>query len=122
MFVLALSMAIVLLPQFSLLVKKNELIKAQTIAFVTMVLIEMVNAYNSRTDSSILRINPFSNKWLNLAVASSILTTFLVVQVPWLSKFFGTTTLGANEWLMALVLSFSALIFSEGTKIALRRI
>jgi len=122
MFVLALSMAIVLLPQFSLLVKKNELIKAQTIAFVTMVLIEMVNAYNSRTDSSILRINPFSNKWLNLAVASSILTTFLVVQVPWLSKFFGTVTLKVDEWLMALVLSFSALIFSEGTKIALRRI
>ena len=122
MFVLALNMAIVLLPQFSFLIKKNELARAQTIVFVTMILMEMVNAYNSRSDSSIFKTNPLSNKWLNLAVAGSVLATFLVVQAPWLSKFFGTTILGGKDWLMALVLSFSALIFSEVTKLALRKV
>ncbi|MCX6791474.1 MAG: HAD-IC family P-type ATPase [Candidatus Gottesmanbacteria bacterium] len=114
--VLAVNMVVVLIPQFHYLLSKVDLIKAQTIIFATMVMMEMVNSFNSRSDRSIFASNPFSNKWLNLAVISSVSTTFLIIQVPLLSSLFKTTALETNEWFMVTVFGFSALFFSETTK------
>ena len=121
MFILAFNMMIILLPQFSLLLKKHDLIKAQTIVFVTMVFMEMINAYNSRSEGLLIKINPFSNKWLNLAVLSSISATILIVQVPGLAHIFKTSVLTFSDWGLALLLSLSAFLFSEGAKILLNK-
>ncbi len=121
MFILAFNMAVVLLPQFSFLLKANSLVKAQTIVFVTMVLMEMINAYNSKSDKSLFKINPFNNKWLNLAVLTSLLATFLVVQLPFVAHIFGTTVLSLAEWGTALGLSLSALLVGEIAKTVLSK-
>ena len=121
MFILAFNMMIILLPQFGLLLKKHDLLKAQTIVFITMVFMEMINAYNSRSEGSLIKINPFANKWLNLAVLSSILATILIVQVPALTYIFKTSILTFSDWGLALLLSLSALLFSEATKLFLNK-
>lgn len=120
MLVLSLNMLIVLLPQFGWLLKSSSLIKAQTIVFATMVFMEMINAYNSRSEGSILKINPFSNKWLNLAVLSSFMATVLIVQLPVLSQLFNTVNLDISDWLLAFILSLSALVFSELGKLVFK--
>jgi len=120
--VLALNIAVVLLPQFYFSLNKMDLIKAQTIIFVALIFMEMINSFNSRTQNSLFTINPFANKWLNLAVLGSVLTTFLIIEIPALGKLFGTTTLNISEWGLALLLSSSALVFSEATKFILAKI
>jgi P-type Ca2+ transporter type 2C len=123
MFILALNMGFVLLPQFAFLLKNNMvLLKAQTIVFITMVLMEMLNAYNSKTDGSLFKINPFNNKWLNLAVLSSLLATLAIVEVPGLARIFGTTVLKLSDWGMAIGLSLSALAVGEIAKILLAKV
>lgn len=120
MFFLAFNMFLVLVPEFNFFLKKTNLDKAQTIVFLTMVLLEMINSYNSRTEGSLFKINPFGNKWLNLAVLSSTLATILIIQNPNLSHLFGTTTLTSFELLLAFVLSLSALIVAESVKLVLK--
>jgi len=122
MFLLAGNMALVLLPQFAFYAKSYQLIKVQTFVFITMVMMEMMNSYNSRSDQSIFTINPLANKWLNLAVASSIIATILIVQVPQLSYLFGTSSLTIKEWFIALLLSSSTLFFAEIGKVFLDKI
>jgi len=122
MFILAFNMLLVLIPQFGYVLSKAGLIKAQTIVFVTMVLMEMVNSYNSRSDNSLFKINPFANSKLNLAVAFSVLLTIMIVQVPYLSSIFGTTPLVVKEWLMVVTLSLSALVMAEIAKLVLNKI
>lgn len=119
MLVLALNMFLVLIPQFTLLVKKYDITKAQTMVFATMVLMEMINSYNSRSDNSLFSIKPLANKWLNLAVLFSVFITALIIQVPLLSSLFGNVPLVSKEWLIVVVVSFSALVFSEIAKLAL---
>ena len=122
MFVLAFNMLLVLIPQFSYIFSRAGLVKAQTMVFATMVLMEMVNSYNSRSDNPLFRINPFANNKLNLAVALSVLSTILIIQVPYLSSIFGTTALVSREWLIVIVLSLSALVISETAKLILNKI
>lgn len=120
MFLLAGNMVLVLLPQFAFYAKSYQLIKLQTFVFITMVMMEMMNSYNSRSDQSIFTTNPLANKWLNLAVASSIIATILIVQVPQLSYLFGTSSLTIKEWFIALLLSSSTIFFAEIGKVFLK--
>ncbi|MFC1711369.1 cation-translocating P-type ATPase [Patescibacteria group bacterium] len=122
MVVLSINMAVVLLPQFSILIKKTDLVRAQTIVFITMVLMELVNAYNSKSEGSIFKTNMLNNKWLNLAVLASLLATFVVVQIPFFSNLFGTVALTYKEWSLAFLLSLSAFVFAEGGKFALKSV
>ncbi|MBW2992250.1 calcium-translocating P-type ATPase, SERCA-type [Candidatus Woesearchaeota archaeon] len=74
---------------------------ARTIAFSTIVVLELVRLYMIRANYN---LGPFSNKWLVLAVASSILLQVLVVYTPLNTMVFKTVPLKAIEWLyMALV-------------------
>jgi P-type Ca2+ transporter type 2C len=118
--ILAINMAIVLLPQFSNLISQTSLIKAQTLVFATMVFMEMVNAYNSRSEGSIFKINPFANKWLNLAILTSLGATAAIIQVPVLANLFGTVSLSSSEWLTAFIFSLSAIGFAEAGKLILK--
>ena len=56
----------------------------------------------------------FSNKWLIIAIITSILLQLLVVYTP-LSKVFETIQLGFNEW--AYILGACALMFIAGMTI-----
>jgi Ca2+-transporting ATPase len=107
--VLSLNMAIWILPMFALYLREG-LIKAQTMVFVTMIMNEMVNAFNSRSArESIFKVGWFANKWLVGSVVVSLLMVAAVIHNPTLSSLFHTVPLTAKDWLIAVSIGFIAL-------------
>ncbi len=68
--------------------------KIQTIAFTTIVLMEIVRIQSIRNE---YKLGMFSNKYLIMAVLSSIILQLLVIYTP-LNIFFGTTILNLIDW------------------------
>lgn len=73
----------------------------QTMAFMILSMSQIVQALNMRTDHSLFRINPFSNRTMNLAVLSSVLLTVILVFTP-IGTVFGLVSLPAHLYLIAL--------------------
>ena len=94
---------------------------AMTMTFVTLVLIQLCNAYNFRSDRLSLVHSPFANRWLNLAVAWELALLVVVVELPFLHRAFGTTGLSIQEWTIAAGLAMTILPALEVTKWFARR-
>ena len=93
---------------------------ATTIAFTLLVLYEMFNVFNFRSESSpIFKANILNNRYLILAVISSILLQVLVIYTP-LRNIFKTVPLAFNEWLALILVSSSVLIIIEILKFLFR--
>ncbi len=71
-----------------------ELARARTLAFATLITLELARVYVVRIDS---RINVLSNKWLALAVFASVLAMLVAIYTP-LSEAFHTSALGLSDW------------------------
>ena len=95
--------------------------EAQTLIFVSLVLIEFFKAYNYRSDRHSVLRRPFANKWLNLAILWELLLLALIVHVPLLQKMFGTQTLSGAEWGMVVVLAATITPVLETAKWLQRR-
>ena len=88
--------------------------KAQTMAFATFVLFEVINAFNCRSEKhSLLSVGIFSNKWLILAVIGSLMLLVFAIQVPFTGHFFHTTPLSLLDWGLALATGFSIFVAVE---------
>jgi len=97
------------------------LLTAQTMAFGTLSISELIRAYTSRSERyGILQIGPFSNKWMQYAVLSSLVILLAIIYVPILQPIFSTVALGWREWRVMLPLLFLPAIAAEITKIFLR--
>ena len=111
---LAINIFVGLLPLFYLYWKMEGVAKAQTMVLVTIILFEMFNAFNCRSDRySIFKLGWYSNKWLVWAVLSSIALMALVLYVPYLALLFHTVPLMFTDWIVALGISCSVLVFVE---------
>jgi Ca2+-transporting ATPase len=55
-------------------------------------------------------MNPLNNKWLFLAVASSIAMQIIVVQTSLLEEAFGTVPLALEDWLIVFGLASIAFL------------
>lgn len=86
---------------------------AQTMAFTTLVLCQLFNAFNARSDERSAFTDPISNGWLWAAAGSSLLLQVAVVHVPFLQEAFSTTALSAGDWLMCAAAASSVLWLSE---------
>jgi Ca2+-transporting ATPase len=90
---------------------------AETMAFVTLSLAQVFRAVSSRSEHyPILKVGLFSNKWMNLAVATSVIVIFLVVYVPFLNQPFDTIPLTINQWALVLPLALMPSIIGEVSK------
>ncbi|WLD95098.1 calcium-translocating P-type ATPase, SERCA-type [Alkalihalobacillus sp. AL-G] len=85
----------------------DNLVKAQTVAFATLVLAQLIHVFDCRSERSVFHRNPFGNVYLILAVLSSIALLAVVIYYPPLQPIFHTTALTMREWM--LILGFSAL-------------
>jgi Ca2+-transporting ATPase len=85
----------------------ENLIKAQTIAFSTLVMAQLIHVFDCRSDTSIFSRNPFQNKWLLVAVVISTLMLLGVMYLESLQPIFRTVALSLREWIF--VLFFAAL-------------
>ncbi|GAP08474.1 cation transport ATPase [Anaerolinea thermolimosa] len=91
---------------------------AQTMAFVTLSVSELLRAYTARSEYyPLLKIGLFSNRWMNLAVLSSLVLILAVVYLPFLQDVFGTEALGWPQWADILPLVVVPSVVAELTKV-----
>lgn len=83
----------------------DQLVKAQTVAFSTLVLAQLIHVFDCRSERSIFHRNPFENKALVLAVLSSVGLLLAVIYYEPLQPIFHTTYLSMREWMLILVFS-----------------
>jgi Ca2+-transporting ATPase len=88
--------------------------EAQSMCFVTLILIEFFNALNCRSDRySIFKVGLFKNRWLVAAIAWECALMIAIVHVPFLQGPFKTFPLEGYEWAIAIGSASTALIVVE---------
>jgi Ca2+-transporting ATPase len=98
------------------------LVKAQTMVFAALILFELFNAYNCRSERfSIFKVGVFRNRWLNPAVLISAWLMVAVIQIPALGRLFHTTPLVGKEWLIVAPLCVTIIPVVELAKWLLNR-
>ncbi len=100
---------------------QDEVMMAQTMAFVTLVLSELFRAYTARSERyPLLKLGIFSNKWMQYAVGFSVILLLMVVFVPFFQPIFGTVPLDdPEEWLLILPLVLIPSIVAELQKLVM---
>jgi Ca2+-transporting ATPase len=99
----------------------GDLRYAQTIAFTTLMLFQMFNVFNARSDEQSAFNHLFTNRWLWMAVGFSIALQAAVVYVPALQRAFGTIGLSAADWACCAGVASSVLWLREISKLAGRK-
>ena len=100
----------------------DQLVAAQTIAFVTLCSSELIRAFTARSEyHSIFSIGVFSNRWMVWAVGVSFLLVLMVVYVPFLRPFFDTVPLTVDDWLFMLPFFFASPVAMELLKVYFRK-
>jgi Ca2+-transporting ATPase len=92
----------------------------QTMAFTTLVLFQLFNVFNARSDERSAFDGLFVNVWLWIAVGSSLLLHAAVLYIPVLQEAFSTTSLSAGDWLISAGVASSALWVRELSKMITR--
>jgi Ca2+-transporting ATPase len=83
---------------------------AQTMAFTTLVVLEIVRVQMVRSQ---YHMSIFSNPYIILALASSLLLHLLVVYTPFLQTIFGTVSLNLTEWGVILTVAIAVWFLSS---------
>ena len=91
--------------------------RARTMAFTTLMMFQLFNVYNCRSNWRSAFSGFFDNKWLLGAVALSLFTHVLVIYVPFLQTAFHTVALSANDWLVATAVAATLLVIVELVKL-----
>ncbi|MEO7937234.1 MAG: cation-translocating P-type ATPase [Burkholderiaceae bacterium] len=94
---------------------------ARTAAFTVLVLTQLFNCFNARSESASAFRAAFSNRWLWAAVALSTALQVAVVHLPFLNLAFGTVPLSPGQWCVCVTMASGVLWFSEGRKLLRRR-
>ncbi|MFC5652125.1 calcium-translocating P-type ATPase, SERCA-type [Paenibacillus solisilvae] len=81
----------------------TNLIEAQTVAFATLVMAQLIHVFDCRSSRSIFHRNFLQNKYLLFAVLSSVLLMLGVLYISALQPIFKTVPLGFREWCLVLV-------------------
>ena len=93
----------------------GDLAGGQTLAFMTLALSQVVQAFNMRSDRSLFKTGFFTNRRLNLACLLSVVLVALVLFTP-VSIAFGLITLSPQLYLIGLGLSLVPFIVMELSK------
>ena len=100
----------------------DRLALAETMAFVTLSISELLRAYTARSERyPLLKIGVFSNKWMNRAVLLSLVLLLAVVYIPFLNPVFQTYPLGLKSWELIVPLFFIPSIAAEISKVLIYR-
>jgi Ca2+-transporting ATPase len=95
---------------------KDSLDYARTMAFCTLMMFQMFNVLNCRSEkNSLFKVGIFSNLYLAGAIALSVVLQILVIHTG-LSKFFSVVPLSAIEWLYIVLVSSSVFVIVEIVK------
>jgi magnesium-transporting ATPase (P-type) len=93
---------------------------ARTAAFTVLVLTQLFNCFNARSESASAFRAAFSNHWLWAAVALSTALQMAVVHLPFLNLAFGTVPLTLGQWGVCVAMASGVLWFIEARKLLSR--
>jgi Ca2+-transporting ATPase len=99
----------------------GDLEYAQTMAFTTLMLFQIFNVFNARSDEQSALVNLFANRWLWAAAALSVGLQIAVVHLPFLQQAFGTVALTTEDWGRCVLVASSVLWLREAGKLVSRR-
>ena len=88
-----------------------------TMVFTTLCLAQMGHALSCRSTLPLFQVNPFSNPALLVSVVVTTALQLLLLYVPALSSFFGTTPLSGENLLLCVAFSLVFFLYLEGEKI-----
>lgn len=95
----------------------GDLAYAQTMAFNTLMLCQVWNVFNARSDTRSAFVGLFHNKWLWISLAGSVGAQFLVLYLEPLQQAFSTVPLSAADWSECVVISSFVLVGRELSKL-----
>jgi len=98
-----------------------DLATARTTAFTVLVLAQLFNTVNARSDTESCLGRLLDNPLLVAALALSAGLQVAVVHLPFLNKAFATAPLGIRDWVLAAVLASAVVWVAEARKWVLRR-
>ena len=95
---------------------------AQTMAFTTLSISELLRAYTSRSERhSLFSVGVFTNRVMQWAVLASLVIILAIIYLPFLDPIFDTAFLGLREWAVIVPLMFIPATVAEITKWVSRR-
>ncbi|CAN5404678.1 cation-translocating P-type ATPase [soil metagenome] len=98
----------------------DSLAVARTAGFTTLVLAQLFNTLNARSETTSAFRGLFANKWLWGAILLGVVLQIVVVETPFLQAAFGTAPLDLAHWGWCVALASVVLWFDEIRKIVLR--
>ncbi|WP_264737147.1 calcium-translocating P-type ATPase, SERCA-type [Cytobacillus firmus] len=96
----------------------DHLAYAQTVAFATLVMAQLIHVFDCRSEKSVFSRNPFGNKYLVWAVISSLALVLVVIYYPPLQPIFHTVPIELSDWFMITGLSAIPTFLLAGTFLA----
>ena len=90
----------------------ENLVRAQTVAFATLVFSQLIYVFDCRSQGTIFQRTPLDNPMLVLAVLSSAVLLLGVIYYPPLGPVFHTVPLGLREWILVTVTSTMPVILA----------
>ena len=98
----------------------DDLATARTAGFTVLVLAQLINCLNCRSETVSAFSHLFVNPWLWAAIGLSLLLQVAVVNLGFLNTAFGTAPLSWTQWLTCLAMASAVLWFAELRKFVLR--
>jgi P-type Ca2+ transporter type 2C len=86
---------------------------AQTMAFTTLVMFQLFNVFNARSDERSAFSGVFENHWLWAAIGLSLLLHAAVIHTPFLQQALSTVDLSLTDWLYCAAVASSVLWLCE---------
>jgi Ca2+-transporting ATPase len=99
----------------------QSLDQARTAGFTVLVLAQLFNCLNARSETTSAFRHFFTNGWLWAAIGLSVLLQIAVVNLGPLNVAFGTVPLPLDQWMVCVGMGSSVLWFGETRKWAIRR-
>lgn len=98
----------------------HDMTHARTAGFTVLVLAQLYNCFNARSETTSAFSHLFVNPWLWGAVAVSLLLQVAVVNVGFLNQAFGTVPLSLAEWGICAAIASAVLWVDEARKLVWR--
>ncbi len=92
----------------------------QTMAFTTLMLFQLFNVFNARSDDQSAFRGLFTNHWLWMALGLSLALQVAVIYLPAMQQAFSTAPLSLGDWMMCAGVASSVLWLRELSKMVTR--